>query len=177
MSQPERSRRQREVEREAEERIEEDKQRPREEHVILVGYGRVGSRIAKRLHDGGRALVVIEDQPDIARQAQADGMQVVLGNATQPQVLREAGMEHASKLLIAIPEGFEGGVIAERARALNPAVPIIARAHSEEGVDHLLRLGAGQVVMGEREIAERMFSLAGEVSAATMRDRQEGAQG
>ena len=162
----ERIRRDCEAEREAEGRVEQEKQRRREGHVILVGYGRVGSHIAKQLHEGRRALIVIEDQRDTARKAETEGMQVVLGNATQPRVLHEAGIEHASKLLIAIPEGFEGGAVAERARELNPKLPIIARAHSDEEVEHLRRLGAQHVVMAERETAKRMFTLAAEVGAA-----------
>ena len=162
----ERIRRDCEAEREAEGRVEQEKQRRREGHVILVGYGRVGSHIAKQLHEGRRALIVIEDQRDTARKAETEGMQVVLGNATQPRVLHEAGIEHASKLLIAIPEGFEGGAVAERARELNPKLPIIARAHSDEEVEHLRSLGAQHVVMAERETAKRMFTLAAEVGAA-----------
>ena len=69
-------------------------------------------------------------------------------------------MERAAKLLIAIPEGFEGGVVAERARAISPKVSIIARAHSDAEVEHLSRLGADQVVMGERETAAKMLMLA-----------------
>lgn len=110
-------------------------------------------------------MVIIEDQPDVARRARESGFQVVLGNATQESVLRTAGVEHASKLLIAIPEGFEGGVVAERARALSPELSIIARAHSDAEVDHLSRLGADQVVMGERETAAKMILLARQTPA------------
>lgn len=143
---------------------EQEKQRLREEHVILVGYGRVGRMIASEMSDRGRAMVIIEDQPDVARRAREAGFQVVLGNATQEAALRTAGIEHASKLLIAIPEGFEGGVVAERARALSPELSIIARAHSDAEVDHLSRLGADHVVMGERETAAKMILLARQTS-------------
>jgi CPA2 family monovalent cation:H+ antiporter-2 len=144
---------------------EQEKQRLREEHVILVGYGRVGRMIASEMSDRGRAMVIIEDQPDVARRAREAGFQVVLGNATQEATLRTAGIEHASKLLIAIPEGYEGGVVAERARTLSPTLSIIARAHSDDEVDHLSRLGADQVVMGERETAAKMVLLARQTSA------------
>jgi CPA2 family monovalent cation:H+ antiporter-2 len=136
-------------------------QRLREEHVVLIGYGRVGRLIAERLTAAGRPLVVVEDEPDIAREAAAAGLPVIRGNATDDAVLRAAGINQASRLLIAIPEGFEGGAIAERARRLNPAVTIIARAHSDVEVKHLERLGVDQVVMGERETARQMFELAG----------------
>jgi monovalent cation:H+ antiporter-2, CPA2 family len=138
---------------------EEDKQRRREEHVILVGYGRVGRMIAAEMANRGRAIVIVEDQADVAQRAQEAGFQVVRGNATQEPTLRAAGIEQASKMLVAIPEGFEGGVVAERARALNPELPIIARAHSDAEVEFLSRLGADHVVMGERETAARMIQL------------------
>jgi CPA2 family monovalent cation:H+ antiporter-2 len=138
---------------------EEDKQRRREEHVILVGYGRVGRMIAAELAKRGRAIVIVEDQADVASRAQEDGFQVVRGNATQEATLQTAGIEHAANMLIAIPEGFEGGVVAERARALSSELPIIARAHSEAEVEFLSRLGANHVVMGERETAAKMILL------------------
>ncbi len=134
----------------------------REGHLVLVGFGRVGSHIAGQLQASGRALVVIEEQRDIARRAEAAGFQVVIGNATQPTVLLEAGIQQASRLLLAIPEGFEGGAISEKARMINPAVPIIARAHSDEEVEHLKRSGAHHVVMGERETARQMVKLSAE---------------
>ncbi len=138
---------------------QDDKQRRREEHVILVGYGRVGRMIAAEMATRGRALVVIEDQADVVSRAIEAGFQVVRGNATQEATLRAAGIKHAAKLLIAIPEGFEGGVVAERARAMSPEIQIIARAHSDAEVEFLSRLGADQVVMGERETAARMSQL------------------
>jgi CPA2 family monovalent cation:H+ antiporter-2 len=61
--------------------------------------------------------------------------------------------------LIAIPEGFEAGAIAERARKLCPAIPITARAHSDAEVTHLERIGVNEVVLGEREIADTMLRL------------------
>ena len=81
-------------------------------------------------------------------------------------MLKEAGIEEASKLIIAIPEGFEGGAIAERARLLNRDLTIFARAHSDEEVAHLTRLGVDHVVMGEREIAYRLIELLGKSRAA-----------
>ena len=94
----------------------------------------------------------------MAQQAEDRGLSVVRGNATEDRVLLEAGVERARLLLIAIPEGFEAGAIAERAKGINPALRIVARAHSQQQVEHLLRFGADKVVMGEREIAREMLS-------------------
>jgi CPA2 family monovalent cation:H+ antiporter-2 len=127
--------------------------------TILVGYGRVGRLVAAGARRAGRALTIIEDQADLARGALDEGFAVVTGNAADAQVLTQAGIEHAAQLIIAIPEGFEGGAIADRAREMNPALAIFARAHSDDEVAHLRKLGVEHVVMGEREIAARLLEL------------------
>ncbi|MEW9856657.1 YbaL family putative K(+) efflux transporter [Novosphingobium sp. M1R2S20] len=137
----------------------------RAEHLILIGYGRVGRLLAEGVREAGRALVLVEEQQDVARRAEANGLTVVVGNATNPYVLEQAGIRQASKLLIAIPEGFEAGGIAERARSLNPSVLVIAQAHSDAEIEHLRQHGADYVIMGERAIADRMLELTAQLRA------------
>jgi CPA2 family monovalent cation:H+ antiporter-2 len=132
--------------------------RARAGHTILIGYGRVGSLVAQ---GAGPGLTVVEDQSDLAEAARAKGFRVVIGNAASDDVLREAGIAEAGRLVLAIPEGFEAGAIAQRAREANPGLRILARAHSDEEVAHLERHGADHVVMGEREIARRLLVLLG----------------
>ena len=139
--------------------MEVEKEAKREDHLILIGYGRVGRLIAAGLRAGNRGFVVVEEQADTAEEAQLAGMTVIRGNATDDQVLREAGIDRASALLIAIPEGYEAGAIAEKARTLAPKLEVIARAHSDDEVEHLRRHGAAHVIMGEREIARQMLKL------------------
>jgi len=124
--------------------------------VVLIGYGRVGSHIGGLICGRGEGLTVIEDQKDMAAAARAAGATVIVGDATKESVLRQAGLDEASTLLIAIPEGVEAGAIVRRARAINPKLVIVARAHSDEEVDDLVRRGADHVVMAERETAARM---------------------
>ena len=126
---------------------------------MLIGYGRVGKLIASDLKARDRSFILIEDQPDTAKEAKEAGLSVVRGNALDPAALEAAGIERASKLLIAIPEGFEGGAVVEAVRRVRPDIAIVARAHSDAEVAHLEAAGAGEVVMGEREIASRMLSL------------------
>ena len=128
-------------------------------HIVLVGYGRVGRLIAQGLRDRSKPLVVIETNAELAEAAMRDGHEAVAGNALDKRVLEAAGIDRATSLLIAIPEGFDAGAIAEKARALKPDLPIVARAHSNGEVEHLTRLGIGDVVMGERELAMRMLEL------------------
>ncbi|WP_338426801.1 YbaL family putative K(+) efflux transporter [Sphingopyxis kveilinensis] len=124
--------------------------------VVLVGYGRVGSHIGSLICGRGEGLTVIEDQKDMAAAARKTGATVIVGDATKESVLRQAGLDSASTLLIAIPEGVEAGAIVRRARAINPKLVIVARAHSDEEVADLVRRGADHVVMAERETATRM---------------------
>ena len=124
--------------------------------VVLIGYGRVGSHIGGMICGRGEGLTVIEDQKDMAAAAEAAGATVIVGDATKESILRQAGLDAASTLLIAIPEGVEAGAIVRRARAINPKLVIVARAHSDEEVSDLVRRGADHVVMAERETASRM---------------------
>ena len=126
------------------------------EHIIVVGYGRVGKFVAADLAAQGRQFTLIDDQSDVIRLAKEAGLEVVRGNAAAKDILAEAGIHRASHLLIAIPEGFEAGGIAETARRLQPTVKIVARAHSNDEVQHLIKFGANQVILGEKEIARRL---------------------
>jgi CPA2 family monovalent cation:H+ antiporter-2 len=132
---------------------------PQASRTLLIGYGRVGRLIAATVADRGEKLTVIEDQSDMAALARKAGFTVISADATMPGVLEKAGIETVSTLLIAIPEGVEAGAITARAREMNPALRIIARAHSDEEVFNLRRWGANRVVMAERETASRMAEL------------------
>ena len=125
-------------------------------HIIVVGYGRVGKSVAARLQEANRDFVLVDDEADVAGLALKAGMEAVRGNAASKDILNEAGVAEASHLLIAIPEGFEAGGIAEIAKKLNPAIKVIARAHSHEEVQHLVAHGADKVIMGEEEIARHL---------------------
>lgn len=141
-------------------------------HTVLVGLGRVGTRIYGELRASGRWLVVIEDDPERAREAIAQGIEVVDGNAVDDDVLEAAGVASADALILAIPEGFEAGAVLERARRFNPELRVIARAHSDAEAEHLQKLGTCEVVMGESAIAQLMVHIFNASnSAASTRSR------
>ena len=129
----------------------------RAERIVVVGYGRVGKFIAAELQASGRDFVLIDDQADVISLADEKGLKTIRGNAAAKEILLEAGINHSTHLLIAIPEGFEAGGIADTARKIRPDLNIVARAHSTDEVSHLLSHGASSVVMGEEEIARQML--------------------
>ncbi|MBF6601894.1 MAG: Kef family K(+) transporter [Sphingorhabdus sp.] len=136
--------------------IEEYIPPPQPDRTILIGYGHVGKHVAKLVRERGETLILIEDQNDIAAEAMAAGITVVIGNAAAENVLRQAGIDGAKTLLIAIPEGVEAGAICRRARELNPQLTIVARVHSDEEVADLSLHGADHIVLAEQATAERM---------------------
>jgi CPA2 family monovalent cation:H+ antiporter-2 len=122
-------------------------------HSILIGYGRVGSLVGAALKEAALPFLVVEDADKTLAKLKADGVETVAGNAANADVFAAANPEGAKRLILAIPNAFEAGQIVLRARAANPAINVIARAHSDAEVEHLKNLGADTVIMGEREIA------------------------
>jgi len=122
-------------------------------HSILIGYGRVGSLVGAALKEAALPFLVIEDADKTLAKLRDDGVETVAGNAANADVFSAANPEGARRLILAIPNAFEAGQIVLRARAANPTINVIARAHSDAEVEHLKGLGADTVIMGEREIA------------------------
>jgi CPA2 family monovalent cation:H+ antiporter-2 len=127
------------------------------DHVVLVGHGRVGSVVSEALREYGIPYLVIESDQDAAADLRQQSIETITGNAADPEVVRAANLSAACCLLVAIPEAFEGGQAVMQARAANPDLLIVARAHSEEEVLHLKKHGASTVIMGEFEIARAMI--------------------
>jgi CPA2 family monovalent cation:H+ antiporter-2 len=127
------------------------------DHAIVIGYGRVGRLVGRGLAESGWPLLVIEDAQDAFEQARNTPIEAIQGNAADHRILKAANLAGARLLLVAIPNAFEAGQIVQQARAANPALEIVARAHFDAEVDHLLQHGADTVIMGEREIARSML--------------------
>ncbi|MFZ5738423.1 MAG: YbaL family putative K(+) efflux transporter [Pseudomonadota bacterium] len=140
---------------------------PARGHIVLVGHGRVGSNVSAALRRAGIEVVVIENDDEQAVRLQREGITAINGNAAAQEILDEADVAHARGLLVAIPNAFEGGQIVAKARAANPGLQIIARAHSAEEVTHLKSNGATLVIMGEDEIARAMIARLGVGDAGT----------
>ncbi|HEX6000074.1 MAG TPA: YbaL family putative K(+) efflux transporter [Hyphomicrobiaceae bacterium] len=128
-----------------------------QDHVVLVGHGRVGRIVSGGLKTQQVPILLIESDDGIAGKMEAAGFEVIAGNAADPEVIEAANIAAARCLLVAIPDAFEGGQVVAQARAINPTLPIIARSHSDEETAHLKSLGATKVIMGEEEIALAML--------------------
>jgi CPA2 family monovalent cation:H+ antiporter-2 len=124
--------------------------------VVLVGYGRVGRRIADALLARGIPFVVAEENREIVQKLRDKGIPAVLGNAGQPEVLIQAHIAEARMLVIATPETIDVRRMLTIARTLNPQIEAVLRTHNEEEAARLEGEHAGKVFLGETELAHSM---------------------
>jgi CPA2 family monovalent cation:H+ antiporter-2 len=129
------------------------------EHAIVIGYGRVGSHLARLLRERGVPLVVIDDNRDNVERAHAAGIPAIRGSAAADAVLAEAQPDKARIAVLAIAQPLEAGEAIAKLRALNPNLTVLARAHSEAEVAHLLAHGADGAVLAERELAHSLAEM------------------
>lgn len=127
------------------------------DHAIVIGYGRVGSALADVLRERGVPVIIIDDNEQHVERAHAAGIPGIRGSAAADRVLAEAHPEKAKIAILAIPQPLEAGEALAKLRAINPSLTLLARAHSDAEVKHLLEHGADGAVLAERELA---YSLA-----------------
>ena len=101
------------------------------DHFIVVGHGRIGSRISAALREQGIAFLVVEDEPAAIRELAAQGIETFTGVAGEKSLLDKINLKGARCLVSAISDAFEAGGIIGKAKAANPHIRIIARAHSQ----------------------------------------------
>ena len=127
-----------------------------EKQVVLVGYGRVGHRIAEALDSQGIPYVVAEQNRELVESLRDKGIAAVSGDASEPSVLIQAHIADAAMLVIASPDPINVRQMVETARTLNPDIEIVLRTHSEAESEMLRKDDLGAVFYGEEELAKGM---------------------
>jgi monovalent cation:H+ antiporter-2, CPA2 family len=119
------------------------------EHAIVVGYGRVGSRVVAGLRSVGLPVVVIEEDLHLVQRLTAGGVPAIYGDASQTLILQAAHPEQARLLVVALPDAGATRVVVREARRFNERLPILARAARLEERAVLSAFGATRVVAPE----------------------------
>ncbi|MBU9459906.1 cation:proton antiporter [Burkholderia multivorans] len=124
--------------------------------VVIVGYGKVGTRIARALDEHGIAYVVVEQNREIVEKLRAGGVAAVSGDAIEPIVLVQAHIARAGMLVVTLPDVFDVRQIVENSRTLNPTLEVVLCTNSSDEAALLASEGIGTVFMGETELARGM---------------------
>lgn len=128
-------------------------------HIIVVGFGRIGLTLAKDLRAGGAKFVVIEQNEKRAAEVRELGYLCLIGDATSETALQNAGVARARVLATVLPNDAANVFIALSAKSLNPRIEIIARGELPSTEGKLLQAGANRVVMPTHIGAERIAEL------------------
>ncbi len=130
-----------------------------ENHIIIVGYGRNGKQAAAKLMAYDKPFIVVENDNEIIERYQNDKILFLKGNATEDEVLIEAGIKNAACLICTLPEDADNLFIVLTARQINKKLKIISRASQDASYKKIKLAGADNVIMPDRIGGDHMASL------------------
>ncbi len=132
---------------------------PFQDHVIVCGYGRVGSNVVQLLKDRDYPVVVLEQSEQQVQKLRDNGIPYLFGNASSLLLLEKAGIAQAKGIAVALPDPVSTRLCVKRALSLSPDINIVARVNDEEDIELLYQLGAESVVQPEFEAGLELSAL------------------
>ena len=117
-----------------------------ERHVIILGYGRNGQRLARLLDAEGVRYIALDLDPERVREAAAAGDTVVFADSGRREALVAAGIARAAAVVVPFADPAAAVRVLSHIHELNPAVPVIVRARDEADIERLTAAGASEVV-------------------------------
>ncbi len=130
-----------------------------ENHIIIIGYGRNGKQSAVKLLAYNKPFIIIEKDEAVIERYQNDELLFLKGNATEDEVLKEAGIKNAECLICTLPEDADNLFIVLSARQINKNLKIISRASQDASYKKIRLAGADNVIMPDRIGGDHMASL------------------
>ncbi|MBF2059645.1 cation:proton antiporter [Fischerella thermalis] len=125
-------------------------------HVVVVGYGRVGQTLVRMLYFQGHKILVIDNNEAALQALRERRIPYLFGDASSTLVLEKANLTQAKAMAIALPDPMATRLTLKRALSLAPDLDITVRAHVNEEIDSLYQLGAQEVVQPEFEASLEM---------------------
>lgn len=129
------------------------------DHIIICGYGAEGRHAGEELQRSKVPFLVVEKDAELAEKLRNEGVLVLQGDATQDEVLLQAGVKTAKGLITTMAEDADNLFVTLTARGFNPNLTIVSRAADETSVAKLFRAGASKVI-SSREIGGRRMASA-----------------
>ncbi len=127
------------------------------DHVVVVGYGRVGRHLVDGLRRSGVPVAVIEQDLHLVQELISESVPAVYGDASHPSILAAGHPERACLVAVALPDSGATRAAVHNVRRANPDVPILARMPREDDEHDLSRAGATALVAPERAGATLML--------------------
>jgi len=128
-------------------------------HTIIVGYGRNGRQAALKLKKSDREFLVVENNFEVVKQLEDEGVLCIQGDATDDEMLIKAGIDHADSIILALPSDADNLFISISAKQQNPNILVISRATNESSYRKLKIAGADNVIMPDKIGGDHMASL------------------
>lgn len=128
-----------------------------QDHVVLCGFGRVGSAIGAALETFVVPYVVIEIDPDLSATLRTRGVPSLFGDAAEPHILYRAGVDKASMVIVTLPDPERSRLAITSVRRLNPNAPVLARTHRAADHEVLARAGATEIIQSELEASSTVI--------------------
>lgn len=120
-------------------------------HVVVVGCGRVGEHIVSILRTIGITCLVVENDPERVAELNKSGIAVLFGDASNSEILDHASIGAARTVVVTLPDEAAAEIAVRSIRHISPSVPVVARGGTREGVERLATVGATTVIHPELE--------------------------
>jgi CPA2 family monovalent cation:H+ antiporter-2 len=140
------------------------------DHVVMIGYGRVGAVVGEALESHRIRYCVVEIDRNVVEDLRKRGIHAVFGDAARPGILAHANIRLASLMVVATPDSSQAQEIIQYAKKVNPDIAICARTHTVDDEHIYDDLGVEHVVMGERELGLQMAFYSLTASGRTEKD-------
>ena len=149
------------------------------QHVIVCGFGRNGQQAARTLKVHNVPFIVVEKREEMIEQHVADHPDLVylLGDGTEDDVLKKAGVERAKALITALPTDADNVFIVLTARSVNPTIRIISRASNIASQPKLIKAGADSVILPDKIGGTHMATLVSKPDVIEFIDYLSGEEG
>lgn len=128
------------------------------DHVIICGYGRVGSQVASDLRSNGIEYVILEKDEHLISH-QDDDTSFLYGDSTDDEILKRASIGTAKAIITCLPKDADNLYVVLSARQFNSEVLIVSRASAPSSVSKLKFAGADNVIMPDAVGGSHMASL------------------
>lgn len=121
------------------------------ERVVIAGYGRIGQNVAQGLQDAEVPYMIIEIDPERIAELRRSGRPRIYGDASNPHVLSQAGLDKARTLVVTFPDPLAVVNIVKTALEINPKLNVVARVHRTREAELLKSMGVTQLISPEYE--------------------------